>query len=117
MKPFNLKEALEGKPVVTRDGREVTQLQKFDCGTINLAGVIDDYVHTWFEDGVYLRKCENRDDLFMREEEVTLWVNVYKNSQSNYFPALLLYNLKEEAEMESDRYPGYVGTYSITVKD
>ena len=30
MKPFNLSEALSGAPVVTRDGREVTQLVRFE---------------------------------------------------------------------------------------
>ena len=30
MKPFDLEKALNGAPVITRDGREVTQLHLFD---------------------------------------------------------------------------------------
>jgi hypothetical protein len=48
MKPFDLDAALSGAPVVTRDGREVTQLTKFDVrGLWSLIGVIDREIHRW----------------------------------------------------------------------
>lgn len=67
MKPFNLEAALAGEPVVTRDGRRVTQLTMFDgLSDRCLAGVIDGILLQWDKNGrrykVDSREAEN---LFM----------------------------------------------------
>jgi hypothetical protein len=47
MSPFNLESALSGKPVVTRDGREVKQITRFnaDQELWPVAAVVDELVY------------------------------------------------------------------------
>ena len=74
MKPFDLKAALSGAPVVTRDGREVTQLVRFDgATTYSLAGLLDGRIYTFTGVGKYSIGSENDQDLFMREEPEEIW--------------------------------------------
>jgi len=55
MKPFNLERALAGDKVITRDGREVTQLVHFkNVETSNdLFGVLEHCILSWKENGNY----------------------------------------------------------------
>ena len=47
-KEFNLEEALNGAKVVTRDGREVTQLTKMNAKNVSkIFGVVDDLMFVW----------------------------------------------------------------------
>ena len=51
----------------------------------------------------------------MKEEEVTLWVNVYKSEFGKYFVGS---TFKDKFTAENIRDTGYcVGTYPITIKD
>ena len=71
MKPFNLEAALRGEKVVTRDGREVTQLVKFDVEDCNrpVVGVVDDSIYKWSPKGEWSLAMELSDlDLFMHED-------------------------------------------------
>lgn len=79
MKPFNLEQALAGQPVCTRDGREVTQLVKFDViSAFNIGGVLDRDFHRWKQDGAFdCFRCEH--DLFMAPIKKTGWVARYGN--------------------------------------
>ena len=72
MKPFNLQDALSGKPVQTRDGRKVTQITKFNINpnaTYSIAAVIDDCLETFRENGWFKCDSESGFDLFMSEQE------------------------------------------------
>ena len=81
MKPFNLEAALRGEKVVTKNGREVKQLTKFEgvtewaIGHFCLAGVMVDglgcSIKTWSIDGVYGQMQDDFQEfqLFMAEEE------------------------------------------------
>lgn len=77
MKPFNLEAALRGEKVVTRDGREVSQLTKFDVEDCNrpVVGVVDDSIYKWSPKGEWSLAMELSDlDLFMHEEpELAIW--------------------------------------------
>lgn len=76
--PFDLNRALAGEKVVTRDGREVTQLTRFKCNEECLAGVIDGVLETWHETGKYLTNDSGCSyDLFMAPKTVKRWVNFY----------------------------------------
>lgn len=84
MKPFNLEEALAGKPVVTRSGAKVTQIMKLDIAETRypIFAVIDKKTHATFTlDGyLYADRMTNANDLFMFVPEPvkkTYYINVY----------------------------------------
>jgi hypothetical protein len=79
MKPFNLQEALAGKPVVTREGLQVQDLQQFPSATYQRIGaVIRGEVLTFNENGGYWNNGNISDrDLCMASEKKEGWVNVY----------------------------------------
>ena len=81
MKPFDLQKALDGEPVVMRDGRKVTQLHVFmDVDDkYCVAGVVNGRVHAWTKGGSF---CSHQHDfdLFMAEKKKVkreAWVNMY----------------------------------------
>ena len=77
MKPFDLEKALNGAPVITRDGREVTQLYLFDVGDDKypVYGVIrdkkaGDYISCFTKGGVEHNDGQKHgSDLFMKTEK------------------------------------------------
>lgn len=85
MKPFNLERALAGDKVVTRDGREVTQLTKFDCEDDCLAGVLENNAKTWRANGRYTKYEETCLDLFMAPKTVKRWVNFYPEDEASVY--------------------------------
>lgn len=79
LKPFNLKEALEGKPVITRDGKEVTQLHEFKTnGTYKIYGVTGNFVSNWDASGYYDPTGNHPKDLFMAPTKTKYYVHVIK---------------------------------------
>jgi hypothetical protein len=62
MKPFDLEKALAGEPVVTRDGRPVTQLIKFEAivedGYV-IYGVVNNKIFNFLDSGKYDRTFES----------------------------------------------------------
>ena len=78
MKPFDLTAALAGAPVCTRDGREVTQLHKFDGVTYGLVGVIQGQLYTWSVDGK--ADTGSHRDLCMAPVKKTGWVAMYSKA-------------------------------------
>ena len=107
MKPFNLEEALAGKPVVTRDGRKVTQFVHFkleDC-LDPIYGIVDDNeLLSWDEDGKYWpgTKVIDDKDLFMASEEIAIWINIWKNSQGIMFCTNWSREDKADKEIEEE---------------
>lgn len=81
MEPFNLEKALKGEKVVTKDGREVTQLHLFDLSkSISmLAGVLDGHICTWGANGNSSLITEMEKDLFMAPKKREYWVNIYRS--------------------------------------
>lgn len=103
MKPFNLEAALAGEPVVTRDGRDVTNLAYFPnvCSEHKIAGVLEECIETFTEEGFFLDfNEESESDLFMKPKKRTVWVNLYIDG--SYF--------KHETQELADRaaWPGRV---------
>lgn len=105
MKPFNLKEALEGKPVVTRTGDAVTQLYLFNCDDdLPLMGVLNNELHSFTKDGkwsVYDADSRNA-DLFMAEEKKTIWINIWKNKNGFIFSTTHLREDRADIEIENE---------------
>lgn len=111
MKPFNLEEALAGKPVITRDGREVTQLVKFDANyeKYTLYGVVNNIILRWTNDGIFYNKA----DLFMKSEKKSIWVNAYHDEDGIMLG--VEYKSKEDAIKAIDNENGnYIKTIEIT---
>lgn len=102
MKPFNLKDALAGKPVVTRDGRKVEGLTHFptlkkDYNSLPLVGVVEGYMRFW-SDTVPSLGSGNPIDLFMVGTKKTMWGNVYRHVDNGCPKMGFLYPTKKEAE-------------------
>ena len=76
------------KPVTTRDGRPVTLLYTNGRGEWSVGGYIgdSDILQPWHADGtVYTPDgCECPSDLINPPEEVTLYINLYKNTDGKY---------------------------------
>jgi hypothetical protein len=76
MKPFNLQDALAGKPVITRSGHPVTQLTYFSDADIEqkLLGCESGTIERWDDQGYYQpSKRESSMDLFMAPVKQTFW--------------------------------------------
>jgi len=88
MKPFNLQEALAGKPVVTRHGIIVTKIyhiKEKDVNEYTVLAVINSNSFWFNKNGIYNPRFETGLDLFMATEKKTVWVNVYKDADSDCF--------------------------------
>lgn len=95
MKPFNLERALAGDPVVTRDGRTVTNVTHFEgANRFCLAAIIhpsnDPFaktapaLSTFSKTGSYYSLHDSVDDLFMASVKKELWTNVYISNIGKY---------------------------------
>ncbi len=86
MKPFNLKECLEGKPVTTRSGRpfQIAAHSPNQKDFNTLCGWVDGYVKSFNSDGVSNQYSEL--DLFMAPTENKQWVVIAKNKTGALTP-------------------------------
>ena len=117
MEKFNLERALAGEPVITRDGREVTQLVKFDAPGANYAlrGVSDGEIRSWTTDGRFSTFSENSPkDLFMKPKENAIWVNVYKEIDGSLYVGRDSFYSEVDAKSEGGALYNYVKTIKIT---
>ena len=117
-RPFNLEEALNGAKVVTRDGREVRQLTKFEGVTTesySLVGVLGRYMCSWADDGRFndVFAEQQGKDLFLAVEPQRQWVNLYKDVKGNFCLGQWCYSL-EEAKNLIDPSLNYIKTIEIT---
>lgn len=101
-KAFNLEEALAGQSagrnlVITRDGRAVTQITKFDDVVVagEVFAVVDKIVFTFTSLGEYIHDSGSCLDLFMAPEKK--WVNLYWNEDKNCVEAGLAYYTEDDA--------------------
>lgn len=87
MNKFDLQKALAGEPVVTRDGREVTQVTSFNAkSAFCLAAVVDGAIVKFTWNGKHSLSSESNHDLFMVAKTVKKegWVNLYKGFDGKY---------------------------------
>lgn len=113
MKPFDLEKALAGAKVITRDGREVTQLTKFDvCSHYPLTGIISKQRETFKLNGQYGDYKDSNFDLFMATEKRYIWVNVYYQESGSLFA--LSYQSQAEAMQNAKNSANYIKTIEIT---
>jgi hypothetical protein len=115
MKPFNLEEALDGKPVVTRDSRKVTHITRIPNNNF-IVGIIEDVkqIPQWALNGKFLNDHYTHPcDLFMFIEKKSIWVNVYGYQKT--LTVGFAYETQEDAFLNKD-YAGleYIKTIEIT---
>ena len=121
MEKFNLEEALAGNPVVTRDGKRVTELHFFKSNVLKpLIAVIDNIMVGYSAQGKYspgndkkLLEEESPYDLFMAPTKKSIWVNVYDDGDSLYL-SKVKYTTEEECLNNITRKNEYVKTIEIT---
>ena len=81
MKAFNLEQALAGKKIVTRDGREITQLVTFKTASGEVIFGLDvknDHVEKWLINGRYYdARNDSGGDLFMASKNLYGFINDY----------------------------------------
>jgi hypothetical protein len=78
MKPFNLAEAKAGKPVITRDGKKVVEIQIFNSEVDKpIIGLVGSKFYAFTKNGKSADDNESAIDLFMGPEKKTIWVNVH----------------------------------------
>jgi hypothetical protein len=117
MEKFNLERALAGEPVITRDGREVTRLVKFEADREGypLMGVLDENVRSWTIDGRFATFSENSPkDLFMKPKENAIWVNVYKREDGSLYIGGIYNNEQEAQNTKFTTFSNYIKTVKIT---
>lgn len=69
LKPFDLEKALDGGQVVTRGGKEVTQITLFECDSrYPLCAVLDGYIYSFTKDGLNSTHERSVNDLFMKQK-------------------------------------------------
>lgn len=98
MKQFNLEQAKQGKPVCTRDGRDV-EILKWDLSErLPIVAVVDKEVYTYTNEGLFsvlLPDCDL--DLFMKSEKKEGWVNVLIDNNKRIFVGIDIFKTEEEA--------------------
>ena len=114
LEKFDLEKALNGAKVVTRDGREVKELIKFESlQDYTLGGVLDNQLKTWTEQGKFhTEHVESDEDLCLAVEPQSIWVNVLKINGHIGLGAIGY--TKEEAKMKNIHMDKYIKTIEIT---
>ena len=109
MNKFDLKAALAGERVITRDGREVSQLTHFNVITDrSLCGVLDNEMCTWLIDGVRRVGGSDRENyqLFMAPKKLSGFVNVFIREEGNIITEP--HDTKVAANANSEMVNGWV---------
>lgn len=119
--PFSLERALEGDPVVTRNGIRVNEIHLFKTDKIYPIGAIlredeDIYHECYTINGKYMEDGhESELDLFMLPKIKTLWVNIYKN-EFGYFTCRDTYSTEADAIEAARGTFCYIKTISFEVE-
>jgi hypothetical protein len=123
MKPFNLQEALAGKPVVTRNGRPV-KIAGYNPDAKpqwKLAAWVDGNLDAWYTDGT--QTCNgNRltdSDLFMAPTERKEWI-VRVANPSNHIDTYLagpFKTLEAAKDLFNTRREGWASIHEITITE
>jgi hypothetical protein len=117
LEKFDLEKVIHGAKVVTRDGREVLELTKFEnLGELPLVGVVDGDLETWSIKGEYSKDTTSNMDLFIEYEVQSIWVNVFQNKYGDLYTGKTDYESKEMAIRCKDNMDReqYIKTIEIT---
>lgn len=106
MKPFNLQEALAGKPVVDGYGSPVTELHYFATarGGQKLVAVVGGDADSFSDNGQFLEDRVSKNDLFMASEKKEGWVNIWRKSDGSVITGYHIYNSEGSAREVPEDY-------------
>ena len=124
MKPFNLQEALAGKPVVTRDGRDVSQITLFThVDTWCVVAVVENFdtVSLYTQNGRYTMFEDRPLDLFMKSTKHQRFVNVWSDPygtcsihDGEIGLGKTLWGSQKEADQAANNYTQQTGIKRLT---
>lgn len=133
-KPFDLKKALAGEPVITRDGRKVLKIVHIDSNLSDplykLCCIIIDDDDDHNDDGppfiidAFFTDINGReqgndtfspDDLFMAP--TTYWINIYKTSDGHLFVHSNICDSKKQAMESMVSHLKYIQTIPFTLDE
>ena len=119
LKPFNLEEALAGKPVVTRGGRKVTEIYHFKTANQDqfpITAIIDKEKFGYDLSGHFMGSGETEYDLFMAPETLQVFINVYKEKDGHVFGVLLKTEKGAEYEKSIKGSQTFLKTVPVTIE-
>lgn len=104
MKPFDLKEALSGKPVCTRSGKPVTQLTRFDENShkYKVYGVLEGLIQCWTDKGIFNINSNDEADengLMMATVTKTGWIARYVKDDNHFINGIIFDSLQQVKEV------------------
>ncbi len=114
-KTFDLELAKQGHPLVTRDGRTVTEFRHFETikhGQYKNIAVVDGRRFSFSDKGEYVDGCSDSLDLFLAPTEVTMWGNVIRLDDGSYGISRLLW--ETEAIAQKNSFPNNIATVPVT---
>jgi hypothetical protein len=130
MRPFDLKAALAGAPVVTKQGDPVIELHYFDkaVGVRKLYGVISTHVTIcgWTDDGT--SDWSSEFNLFMAPAKHEGWINIYRTPEVDAdasvssvsdppFHTTYPFRTKQIADEHASKFPGRIACIRIEWED
>ncbi len=113
MEPFDLEKALAGDPVVTRCGREVTEIHFFETCTEDrpIVAVIGGKMYSFFNNGTSSGTNNPTErDLFMKPKVIEGWFNIY------LIGVKIWTSSAHESEERAKQNIGNLDTYIKTIK-
>jgi hypothetical protein len=114
---FDLEKVIHGARVITRDGREVTQLTKFETyDKFCLYGLVDEQVYCWSIKGEYSDNSSCSMDLYIVGKLTRGWLNIYRNKYGQLYTGYSIYVSEEIAikHKEDLNAEHYIKTIEIT---
>jgi hypothetical protein len=117
LEKFDLEKALNGAKVVTRDGREVTQLTKFETyDKFCLYGLVDEQVYCWSIKGEYSDNSSCSMDLYIVGKVRRVWANVMKYANGDLFVGSECFPTLEAALNFARNSKGFKRNYVKTIE-
>lgn len=118
MKEFNLDRALAGEPVVTRNGKCVSEIHHFLTATPEhqVAAIIEGDLFSFHCSGRFLSSEADEMDLFMGPVKKQEWYNVYSHVNSITMPYSLgsgAYPSEDAAKQAAEGADNYIKSVLI----
>jgi hypothetical protein len=117
LEKFDLEKVIHGAKVVTRDGREVAELFKFNTyRKLCLYGVVDEEVECWTIDGQYSEIGMSDMDLYIEGKVQSIYANVMKSDSGDLFIGSECFSTLEAALNFARNSKGFKRNYVKTIE-